>query len=213
MMGTLATAGYPGSWSGPFGLFLLSAYDNTNSLTWWLQNPGNGTLGSGDLIQSQPSAALTNCAGMGNNGNFLVPDMMSMPPFDIYGTPTSGTAYSQATLTLPNGTTSQPYTGMVYDPTALTNGNTGSIAAWNATDNIASIIRSQSIMQPVTLYAIGYTGDGGTDTVLLNRVANTQASSSYNPNQTSGGFIQVNSAAELGGAFSNIAGQLLRLSK
>jgi len=213
MMGTIAVPGNPGSWSSPFGLFLLSAYDTSNTLTWWLQNPGNGQAGSGDLVQSSPAAALTNCIGLGNNNNFVLSDLTQIPPYDIYNTSTSGSAYPQSTLDLPNGTSTQPYAGVAYDPTDLSSGNTGAIAAWNDTDNIGRTVRSQTNMQPVTIYTVGYSGDGGTDAVLLKRLANTQDSTSYNSSQNSGFYIQVNSADQLGAAFNTIAGQLLRLAK
>jgi hypothetical protein len=213
MMGTIAVPGNPGSWSSPFGLFLLSAYDTSNTLTWWLQNPGNGQAGSGDLVQSSPAAALTNCTGLGNNNNFVLSDLTQIPPYDIYNTSTSGSAYPQSTLDLPNGTSTQPYAGVAYDPTDLSSGNTGAIAAWNDTDNIGRTVRSQTNMQPVTIYTVGYSGDGGTDAVLLKRLANTQDSTSYNSSQNSGFYIQVNSADQLGAAFNTIAGQLLRLAK
>jgi hypothetical protein len=214
MKGTIATAGNPGSWYGPLGLFMLSAYDNSNSLSWWLANPGNGQIGTGDLVQATPSIAFLNCSGFGNGGNFYpLPDMTSIPPYDLYNTSTSGGAFPQSTLDLPDGTSSQPYAGMSYDPTALNNANTAAIAAWNTTDNIGQTIRSQNAMQPITIYTIGYSGDGGTDATLLKRLANTQSSTSYNSSQQTGFYVQVNSADELGAAFNTIAGQLLRLSK
>jgi Flp pilus assembly protein TadG len=213
MLGTLATAGNPGSWYGPIGLFTLSAYDNNHTLAWWLANPGTGVIGTGDLVQPNPSTPFNNCLGFGNLANFLVPDMTKIPPYDYYGTSTNGSAYTQATLNLPDGSSTQPYSGVVYDPTALTNGNTGGIAAWNTTDNIGQIIRSQTAMQPITIYTIGYSGDGGTDAALLKRLANTQDAASYNSSQGTGVYIQVNSADQLGAAFNTIAGQLLRLSK
>jgi Flp pilus assembly protein TadG len=213
MRGTLATAGNPGTWYGPLGMFTLSAYDNYHSLTWWLENPGTGQIGTGDLVQPNPSTPFTNCAGFGNSANWLVPDLASIPPYDYYNTSTNGNAYTLATLNLQDGSSTQPYAGMVYDATALTNGNTGAIAAWNTTDNIGQIIRSQNAMQPIAIYTIGYSGDGGTDATLLKRLANTQDSTSYNSAQQTGFYVQVNSADQLGAAFSTIAGQLLRLAK
>ena len=213
MLGTFATAGNPGSWYGPLGMFTLSSYDNNHTLTWWLENPGTGQTGTGDLVQPNPSTPFNNCAGFGNNGNWFLPDMSRMPPYDYYGTSTNGSDYPLATLDLQDGSSTQPYSGVVYDPTALTNGNTGGIAAWNATDNIGQIIRSQTAMQPITIYTIGYSGDGGTDATLLRRLANTQNSTSYNSTQQTGFYVQVNSADQLGAAFNTIAGQLLRLSR
>ena len=219
MKGSIATPGNPGSWGSPYGLFLLAAYDRNHSLTYWLQNPGDGTVGSGDLIPSYPSSALTHCSGLYATGAItnpvysLSPDLARIPPYDIYGTSTSGSGYTLATLNQANGTNTQPYAGVTYNPTDVTNGNTGAIAAWNATDNAANTSRAQTAMLPITLYAIGYSGDGGTDATLLKRLANTQDSTSYNSSQNSGIYIQVNSADQLGAAFNTIAGQVLRLAK
>jgi len=215
MTGTIVTPGNAGSWNPPAGLFLLSAYDSTHTLAWWLQNPGNGRVGTGDLIQSSPATALLNCAGLDSSGsNYRTwSDLASIPSSDYYGTSTNGSAYTLASLDLQNGTSSQPYAGVTYDPTNLSSGTNTAIACWNAMDNVGNIIRAQSSMPPVTIYTIGYSGDGGTDASLLTRLANTQGSSSYNSLQSTGMYIQVNSAADLGPAFAAIAGQVLRLAK
>ncbi len=215
MAGTIVTPGNAGNWSPPMGLFLLSAYSNTQTLTWWLENPGNGQPSTGDLVQSSPATALAQCAGLDSNGsNYSTwTDLTQIPPYDYYGTPTTGSAYTLATLDQQNGTSTQPYAGVVYNPADLSSGNNSAIAAWNAVDNIGNIIRSQTAMQPITIYTIGYSGDGGTDATLLTRLANSQNSTSYNSLQSSGLYIQVNSAGDLGSAFSAIASQVLRLAK
>jgi len=215
MTGTIVTPGNAGSWSPPAGLFLLSAYSNSQTLTWWLENPGDGRVGTGDLTQSSPVTALAHCAGLDSNGSNYTnwSDLAQIPPYDYYGTPTSGSAYTLATLDQQNGTSSQPYAGVVYNPADLSSGNNTAIASWNAMDNVGNIIRSQTTMQPVTIYTIGYSGDGGTDATLLTRLANAQNSSSYNSLQSTGLYIQVNSATDLGPAFSAIASQVLRLAR
>lgn len=213
MTGTIAVPGNPGNWAPPAGLFLLSGYDMNHSLTWWLQNPGNGYQGYGDLVASSPAGAVFNCTALGAGGNFALTDLSRIPPYDIYNTATGGSAFTQATLDLQNGTSTRPYSGVVYNPANVGTGSTGAIAAWNETDNVGQTIRSQTAMQPVTIYTVGYSGNGGTDATLLKRLANTQDSTSYNASQATGFYIQVNSADQLGAAFNTIAGQLLRLAK
>jgi Flp pilus assembly protein TadG len=221
MMGTIVTSGNapPVGWGSPsYGLFLLTAYDATHTLTWWLQNASDN-VGSGDLIQASPATAVANCTGLAAQGLTYVSqvginsDLSRIPPYDIYGNSTSGSGYTLSTLDLQNGTSTHPYASYTYNPNNVNDGNSGAIAAWNAMDNVGNTIRSQTAMNPVTIYAIGYSGDGGTDATLLKRLANTQDSTSYNASQATGVYIQVNSASQLGAAFNDIASQLLRLAK
>jgi Flp pilus assembly protein TadG len=224
MMGTIAAPGNAGSWSTPLGLFLLSGYYTANgntTLSNWEANPGNGSIGSGDLTNSQPSAALTNC-GSGNlqssgGGGFSLGALKSVPDYTIYGVSTGSTsnAYQYATLDQPNGTSTTPYSGVTYNPSSLTNVNTVPIAAWNAVDNLGNTIRSQTAMNSITIYTIGYSGDGGVDAAVLNRLANTAAAppSGSNSSQPIGQYVQVNSTTDLASAFQLIASYILHLSK
>jgi hypothetical protein len=66
---------------------------------------------------------------------------------------------------------------------------------------------------PVAIYTIAYSGNGGTDRGLLKRLANTQDSTSYDPTQQSGIYVEVHSADQLNAAFSMVASELLRLAK
>ncbi len=199
MMGWMAAPGNPPSWGTSQGLYLLSAYDTTHTLTWWLQNP------TGDETESVPTAALSGCGNLGNNNrNFNLNDLSKIPPYDIYGNSTSGNAYINSTL---------DYNGTGYNPNEPTTGYQLALAAWNATDNVGQTIRSQTAMNPITIYTIGYTGDGGTDAGLLNRLANTQISTSYNSSQQTGLYIQVDSANQLSAAFMQVASSMLRLAQ
>jgi hypothetical protein len=199
MLGWMAAPGSPPAWGTSQGLYRLSAYDNSQTLTWWLQNP------TGDETESLPTAALTSCAGLGNNNaNFVLTDLAKIPPNDIYGNSTNGTAYINSTL---------DYNGTSYDSTKPTTGYQLALGAWNATDNIGKTIRAQTAIGPITIYTIGYTGNGGTDAGLLNRLANTQLSTSYDPTQQSGLYVQVDSADQLSSAFMQVASSMLRLAQ
>jgi Flp pilus assembly protein TadG len=199
MMGWMAAPGNPPTWGTSQGLYLLSAYDNTHTLTWWLQNP------TGDETESSPSAALSGCGNLGNNNrNFNLNDLSKIPPYDIYGNSTSGNAYIYSSL---------DYNGTGYNSNQPTVGYQLALAAWNATDNVGQTIRSQTAMGPIYIYTIGYTGDGGTDAGLLNRLANTQVSTSFNPSQPVGMYVQVDSANELSSAFAAVASSMLRLAQ
>jgi len=199
MMGWMAAPGNAPSWGTPQGLYLLSAYDSSHTLTWWLQNP------TGDETESSPTAALSGCGNLGNgNKNFNLNDLAKIPPYDIYGNSTSGNAYINSSL---------DYNGTAYDPNQPTSGYHVALAAWNATDNVGQTIRSQTAMNPITIYCIGYTGNGGIDSGLLKRLANTQDSTSYNPNQQTGLEIEVHSADQLTAAFLSVASSMLRLAQ
>lgn len=231
MMGTIVENGNVGSWSALNGLFLLAAYNpsNTstgNALTYWESNPTSG-WGNGDLSQSKPVAALSGCAttafGAGggspptnyNLSHSSTNYVTGIPAYDIYGNSTSGTAYQYATLNLPDGTSSSPYAGGSYDSTAITNANTLPIASWNVVDNLGNTIRSQTAMNQITIYSIGFSGDGGVDAGLLNRLANTAAAqpSGINSSQPVGQYIQVDSVQQLVSAFQLVASYILHLSK
>ncbi|HTX36525.1 MAG TPA: pilus assembly protein TadG-related protein [Bryobacteraceae bacterium] len=198
MMGWMAAPGNPPSWGTSQGLYLLSAYSSAYSLTNWLKNP------TGDEVESNPTAAVSGCSSLGNNGNFTLNGLSKIPPYDIYGNSTSGNAYINSTL---------DYNGTAYNPNAPTTGYQVALAAWNATDNVGQTIRAQTAIGPITIYTIGYTGDGGTDSALLKRLANTQDSTSYNPSEQTGLYVQVDSADQLSSAFMQVASSMLRLSK
>jgi hypothetical protein len=86
-------------------------------------------------------------------------------------------------------------------------------AAINATDNIGKTIRTQTGIGPITIFTIGYTGNGGINTELLKRLANTLDSISYSMNEQAGQYIEVDRADQLAAAFGNVASELLRLAQ
>jgi Flp pilus assembly protein TadG len=222
MMGSLVASGSNPPWGSSYGLFLLSGYyqGSGTGLSWWEANPGNGNLGTGDLVESHPTAALTNCSYLGNGGgtsSFSTPgqDLTRVPAYTTYGVSTDGTNYQYSSLNLPNGTSTSPYTAGSYNPANIDSaGNTVGIAAWNATDNIGNTIRSQTAMNQITIYAIGYSGNGGVDAGLLNRLANTPQAlpSGSVSGQPVGQYVQVDSAEQLSSAFQLIASYILHLS-
>jgi hypothetical protein len=199
MRGYIVTPGNPPSWGTSQGLYLLSSQDSGHTLTWWLQHS------SSDQTTSSPSTAIGNCTALGRGGTFTLSDLRQIPPFDVYGTSTDGVGYSHSSLA---------YNGTNYDKNQPTVGYHLALGAWNATDNMGKIIRTQTAMLPVTIFTIGYNGNGGTDAGLLKRLANTLDSSSFagSPEQ-SGQYYQVNSADQLSGAFAAVASSLLRLAK
>jgi len=208
MRGYMVATGQP-PWShannSTYGLFDLSAYDSARTLSYWLSNPGGSPL-QGDMIQPVPLAAVNGCNGLNNTGrNYdrISYTVAKVPPFDIYGNATYGNFYNK----------SIGYDGTNVNYNLPAQAYNFALASWNATDNLGQTIRSQTAMLPVTVYTIGFTGNGGTDAELLRRLANTQTASSYDPTQQTGMYIQVDKPSDIAGAFATVASQVLRLSK
>ena len=193
----------PSDWQNPVGLNLLAAYDTTQNLTWWLQNPYNTSSGDYTRI-SNPSTAVNGCSGLGRSSTFTLVDLAKIPPTDYYGNATTGTGYTNSTIS---------YNGTAFNANSPTSGYHNALAAWNAADNAGRTIRSQAAMPSIAIHCIGYTGNGGSDSGLLKRLANTLDSSSYVAGQESGLYVQVNSADQLSSAFTQIASELLRLAR
>lgn len=224
-------------WGGSYGLMRLPAYDNTASLSTWLAAgaTGNGLVGSGgsgskDMTKGNPVGSMANCAYMNkaiSQTNDLK-DFLHIPTQDMYGYSTAGLGFTNSVLY--DGTSTwQPNTASYNPAMPLTVSNTGGVwdgngnhyalpymiaaAAWNVTDAVGKAVRTQNIMNPITIFTIGYSGNGGTDTGLLNRLANTPTSTSFVSTEPLGKFYLVNSTAGLQAAFSQVASSILRLSQ
>lgn len=211
MTGWLAVPGKNiNDWSqagwNPYGLWDLSAYDTAYTLTQWLGYQTAGALPY-DELKSVPFSAVSNCNNLYSGANnYWLNDLSKIPPTDLYGNSTSSTD---------NGyqLSNKVYSGTNYDPNQPTNSVHVGVAIWNAVDNAGKTIRTQNIMSPISIYTIGYSGNGGIDDVLLKRLANQADSTSFVATQPQGFYIQVNDANGLGAAFAQIASSLLRLAK
>jgi Flp pilus assembly protein TadG len=224
MRGYVTILGSAPPWNSsgsPNGLSLLRAYDTTSghTSTWWL---GNALGDYGPLptpTWSVPlSPGISGCTALGNGSNWALTDLAKIPPTDYYGTSTGGAAYTL-------GRAYASTCAVTYNPnqsTSVTDVCQWGLAMWNATDNIGKTIRGLNAlgsipapvgMLPVTIYTIGYNGNGGVDPVLLKRLANTADSTSVDASQPIGKYIQVESATNLAAAFTEVAGSLLRLKR
>jgi Flp pilus assembly protein TadG len=209
---------------GNYGLLRLASYDTSLTLTQWL-----GSTGSGDFTKGNPNASLNGCAnlqtangsGNPNEANNDMRDLGHIPYVDVFGystgsSPVPSQAYKNSLLS--DGThTWSPNLTITYDPNTPNNANNIAAASWNLTDNIGKAIRTQTIanMQPIQIFTIGYSGNGGTDIGLLKRLANTTTASgntTFVPTEPIGNFYLVNSTADLQAAFDAIASTLLRLA-
>lgn len=201
-IGTLMYTTKPGGLSA--GLYGLASDDSHNTTLWWMSNA------NGDFSAISPATPITNCVNLKAQGQTTdLADLANYPAYDLYNNSTTNNAYTQSWY--------YQQSRQTYDPTDTASSTTSwynlDIACWNATDNAGATIRSQTAMNQVAIYTIGYTGNGGVDTALLQRLANTKDSSSYNPAQPTGIYTQVTQASDLLPAFNAVASAILRLAQ
>jgi hypothetical protein len=169
-----------------------------------MQNPNS------DINVISPTTPITTCAylhGVGQNGSTStdMTDLAQLPTYDFYNNSTTDSFYTQSWI--------YQQFRVAYDPTKATSQYHLGIAAWNATDNAGATIRTQTAMNPIAIYTIGYTGDGGVDTALLERLANSLDSPAYNAAQPTGVYVVANSSADVLTAFYTVASSILRLAQ
>jgi len=211
MIGWLASSGnsatlafFDPSNSKGTGFYNPLILDTTHTGYYWetLLNSGTNPPYSNDMVQVDVNhtGAMKYCQNITDQN---LGGLAKIPPQDYYGNSTSGTAYTQGVL--------YAQYGVAYDPTKPTNGYHLGLASWSVTDNAAQKILSDTAMN-IAIYTIGFTGDGGVDSVLLSRMANTQTSSSYNSNYQSGLYVPAADDATLQQAFGQVASEVLRLT-
>jgi Flp pilus assembly protein TadG len=216
MKAWMGSSGDPVSgWGNVHGLSALPSLDNSKTLSTWLSS------GGGDLILPTPNAyagcnsQISTVSPSANWTNAGTLDMAKIPSKTLYGYDTTGGGYVTSDIVNATGT----HIGSVYNGTAQslsspTSTYQAGLAYWEAVDNTAKAIRtSNAAGNPIVVYTIAYSGNGGTDKALLKRVANTQDSSSYVATEQTGMYIEVHSADQLSAAFSAVASDLLRLAK
>jgi Flp pilus assembly protein TadG len=201
MIGWIGAWGMPTSTGYGSGLYrLASAANDSNTAKYWMQTP------TADMNLINPSKPVTGCKYLqATQSNGDLNDLRQIPPNDYWGNSTSdGTAY-QASVAYNNFNTA-------YSSTNLSNGYHLAIACWNATDNAAKRILADTNLN-VTIFTIGYTGDGGVDTALLKRLANTKDSSNHTSSWQTGLYEAAADTNGLALAFQTVASAILRLAK
>jgi Flp pilus assembly protein TadG len=147
-----------------------------------------------------PNKSASGCTQLNNLG-----DLAKIPAKDIYGNLTTSPDYTVASIY-------SKYGNVAYDATKPGDGYHLGLASWAATYNMAHTILNDSSLK-ITIYCIGYTGNGGVDATLLKRIANTPDSGDFHTNWQPGKYIAASDTAGLNSAFNDIAGQILRLSR
>jgi Flp pilus assembly protein TadG len=164
------------------------------------------TSSSASTTGEQVAGGLTGCA-MSSNQAKMRRDIAYVPATDLYNNATTGYQSFAAGDLYPNG---NPYVGQIRvdTPTAIVT------ASVNAADNQATAIRNDPNLIPV-IYSIGL---GGTvaepiDATFMERVSNDPRSPIYNAAKPAGLYVYSPTATDLGGAFQQVASQILRISQ
>ena len=197
-------------YSAAWGFYQLASLDTSGSHTsaWYMANP------TGDAVAPSPSTPESGCDGSGWNP---LSNLSAIPATDKHGYSLSanGNGYKvSAIVNNPHGLTS------IYNGTAFSTSNGSSayqwgLAAWDDVDQVAQAIRSDANYanrtgdtspMTITIYTVGYTGNGGTDYGLLEKVANVQGCkvngiSCYTDTQAAGLYIQASDKTALANAF------------
>jgi Flp pilus assembly protein TadG len=228
--GYAVLSGSPPYSGAPYqGFYQLSSIDTTSGHTsqWFMGNTASDP--------SPPQIPVpTGCNTAGWNWNSST-NLSAIPSFDKYG-------YSLGPTLLPNGAGSgyqvsafvnnpsatSIYNGTAFKTTSPTDAYQWGLASWDEVDQVSQAIRTDANFanRPgdttgplrITIYTVGYTGNGGTDYGLLEKIANVQGCkvnglSCYNNTQPSGQYIQASNKNELANAFQVIATTVLRLAR
>lgn len=172
-------------------------------------NPTGVTVGLYDhrvitATQLIASADRSGCA-FSSTASSVRRDVAFLPDTDIYGNSTVNQSYKPGVF-FPVG---HPYAGKIRPdvPIALRH------AAYNAADNAAWRIRSDTHLNPV-IYVIGLGGTGGAETFdseLMTRIAN-DGEPRLQPDRPRGLYVYSPTTQELTNAFLRIASEILRLA-
>jgi Flp pilus assembly protein TadG len=246
MLGWFAQwGGYAYNSSGTNGIRVRpQSYTNGMSVTGWTEFSSPGASGGNEITLSTSSGPAAGC-NFGTGGS--VANTINIPSVDYYGNSTQGSSvspytqsdYKQSVMwtdTTANCQNGKGGTGGV--PLTLTGTLSGGLqasgnacqvglASWNAADMAAKQIHGDTTLSPI-IYSLGYagtaSGNGGLDTVLLERFANCKpgapcgpgganaVNTVYNSAIPSGMYIQVQTVDDVTPAFQALLSEILRLS-
>jgi Flp pilus assembly protein TadG len=205
--------------------------NSTNTPNWWMTNPNQEPTGHSNVPNE------SGCTSNLDGGSFYS-YLKQIPTSDRWGNATTantdtGYASYQDSYIISNGAHVTNTSKLMYDgSTALDLSSVSSpyqwgLAMWDAVDNAAYNIRTDANFSKRTgdtaemyiqVFAIGYSGNGGTDAGLLKRVA-YDPSNTDSPNtlpsgwsaQPQGKFCLANNPSEMANCFGTIGSILLRL--
>jgi len=229
MYGYVVLGGSPNYSGNPGGFYELASLDSSHSSAYYMNHP------SADYIEpSTPWGYTSNTNGCSSSTGWTSMDnITAIPTKDKYGYSLgqNGSVGYLASSIVGGSATSIYRTGSGYgafNPNATSNlAYQWGLAGWDEVDNVAEAIRSDSNFSnrtgdstpmSITIYTVGYTGNGGTDSGLLSKIANVQGCkfngyNCYNNAQPPGLYIQASDKTALANAFSAIATAILRLAR
>ncbi|MGA3019147.1 MAG: Tad domain-containing protein [Bryobacteraceae bacterium] len=225
----VVTGSPPYSSQSTLAYYQLGSLDTTSSHTsnWYMQNPSyDMSVSAPSLIPSSGFAGCTGSSGWSNLSN-----LSAIPSFDKYGYPltanmTGGVAGYKLSQIIGDSSATSIYESSHgdFNTTDPTKAYQWGLAGWDEVDNVAQAIRSDSNYAnrgetspvPITIYTIGYTGNGGTDSGLLQKIANVAACNVNGyacsvSGQQQGIYAQASNADEISNAFNIILTAILRL--
>lgn len=226
MVGWVAVSGPPAT--SLFSFYMVGSLDpNHHTPTWWMSDGGSSPVAAQDFVAWPTPNNQTGCGTdlTGTGSGSSMSDLSRIPYFDMYGNPTTGTAYTNSQFVDGSGNVvaSNPvYNGTGIDLSQKANAYQWGLAMWNAADSAASRIltdanlpnRAGDINPMVnTIYVIGYVGNGGLDQGLLKRIANDKSAAGYDPMKRTGIYVPATDTVALANAFDTVASAILRLSR
>jgi Flp pilus assembly protein TadG len=230
IQGYVVVGGSPPYSGSPLGFYQLASLYPSETSASWMGDPTNDmSISAADsTVDIVPSTGLAGCSKSGWNS---VSNLSYIPSFDKYGhslnaLTTGGVAGYNFSLIVGDPNATKINSSGNYDNTKPSQAYQWGLAGWNEVDNVANDIRNDSNYaargetspMPITIYTIGYTGNGGTDSGLLTKIANiygctVNTYSCVNTTQKQGLYAQASNADEISNAFNTILTAILRLSR
>lgn len=213
----------------PLGFYQLASLYSSESSASWMGDPTNdmSISASDSTTDIVPSSGLSGCT---KSSWTNMTNLSYLPSFDKYGhatTPltTAGVPGYDFSSIAGDSNATKINTSGAWDVTKPSEAYQWGLAGWDEVDQVANDIRNDSNHTArgesspigITIYTIGYTGNGGTDNGLLTKIANiagcsVNGYSCANSSQKQGLYAQADNASEISSAFNTILTAILRLA-
>ena len=229
----------------PSGPFQLAESDTANTTLQWAKQTNSGGNGEGPVnFTSASHPGIPNTCGSSTTASAPWIGLAQIPTLDFYNTSTIPRLVAQdsATPGYKNSNNFNYYSwkNLATDTDATSYGSKGNpatksfyywgVAAWNAVDNIGYNMRIDSNQagrgdgtnvadvnkhMAITIFSIGYLGDGGVDAPLLKRLANTTDAPGYvsDGSQQTGKYYPASDISDIAAAMGDIMSSVLRLAQ
>lgn len=224
MYGSLVIGGSPpySTSAGINSINFLESLDSGSSSNYFMGNPASEPA----FGNTDPAQVGCNVSGWGS----LTSNFNGIPKQDRYGYSLQKNGVGYKASAIVNGSTSSVYNGTDINFSSTTQHKYAyywGLVQWNEADQVAEAIRTDAnypnrtgdtSKMSTTIYTIGYTGNGGTDYGLLQKIANMPGStangySTYNNSEPPGLYIEASDKTQLANAFVTIATAILRLAR